>query len=436
MPKKIISDIIIPKKSIRQIPISVEKKPKVEKEKINYRERFNIPKISGNRKPLNPKFAIWLLALIAILALFFGVSLLFSSANIVITPRVEKVTFNNDVYTAKLETAATTGGLSYEVLKINKTDEVIVEATEEKNVNQKATGKIVIYNSYSSASQRLINNTRFEAANGKIYRLASSVTVPGTKVVSGKTIPGSIEASIIADQPGDSYNIELKDLTGDFKIPGFKGGPRYNSFYGRLKTDIAGGFIGKQRIVGAEVRKEAEDNLKVSLKESLLKELYSIKPDNYIIFDNAYSIEYINLPDTDESSDKVKINIRGNLNSVVFNSLKLSNYLATKKISDYDGLPTTLIFTDDLITTLSGKDTLNLWKNTSLDLKLKGDAQIKWMYDVDALKKDLAGKPGSSSTQILSKYKDQVESINVTFSPIWTKYFPDKLDKIKVSELD
>lgn len=435
MAKKIINDIIIPKKSIRQIPISVEKKPIIKTPKVNYRERFDIPRQSGNRKPLNPKFAIWLIALIALLALFFGISLIFSSASIVIKPRIEKLVFNNETYTAKLDGTGLSG-LSFEVLKIDKIDEVIVEASEEKVFNQKATGKVLIYNNYSSATQRLINNTRFETTEGKVYRLASSVNVPGTKVVAGKTIPGSVEATLIADQAGEEYNFELADLVGDFKIPGFKGGPRYNSFYARSKTDMTGGLIGKQKIVSATVRKEAEEVLKSNLKENLLKELYSIKPDNYIIFDDSYSIEYIPLSDTEESSNKVKISIKGNLNSVVFNSLKLANFIGTKKIAGFDGLPTNLFLNDNLKITFSAKDNLNLWKNSVIDLKLNGEANLKWLFDIDTIKKDLAGEPADRSTEILSKYKDQVESIQVSFSPVWTKYFPDDLDRIKVSELD
>jgi hypothetical protein len=56
--------------------------------------------------------------------------------------------------------------------------------------------------------------------------------------------------------------------------------------------------------------------------------------------------------------------------------------------------------------------------------------------DIDAIKKDLAGEPADRSTEVLSKYKDQVESIQVSFNPVWTKYFPDNLDRIRVSELD
>lgn len=411
--------------SIRDIPISREKKAVPVKPVVNYHEKYDIPKVRGNRRPINPKFVIWLIAIVALLALFFGVSLIFSRATLTIAPKVETVTFNGDTYS-----------LPFEVLKLNKEDGMTVEATEEKEANQKASGKIVIYNNYSSASQRLINNTRFETADGKIYRLNSSVDVPGTKVVAGKTIPGSVEATVFADQPGDSYNLRLSDLKGDFKIPGFKGSPRYNSFYALLKTDIAGGLVGKQRVVADTVRTTAIEAAKAALKENLTKELYAVKPDNYLVFPNSYTITFSNLPDSIVSDSKVKISVRGELNSVVFNSLKLADLVAAKKITNFDNLAVNFISGEDLKTTFVAKDQTNLWKNTAIDLKLTGQAKIKWLYDTEEIKRELAGRKASDAVSILSKYKEQVKSIVVAFSPVWTRYFPDDLGKIKVVELD
>jgi len=430
MPKKIINDIIVSRKSIRQIPLSEEKSTDYKKLK----RKITDSSVTTNRKPLNPKFVIWLIAGLCVLALFFGISFLFSSATVIITPRTEKILFNNDTYTAKLNSTTNTD-LSFEILKVTQTAGETVDATEEKEVSQKATGQIVIYNNYSTAPQRLINNTRFEANNGKVYRINSSVVVPGLKKDStGKVIPGSVEAVVYADQAGDTYNLKLADLAGDFKIPGFKGDVRYNGFYARLKTDIIGGFIGKQRIVGDTLRKSTEESVKAKLKEQLLKELYSIMPENYLIFKDGYSIDYMNQADTAVGSDKAKINISGTLNGIVFNNLKLSKYIGEKKVTNFDGLPTELVVSDGLTVILTGADSTGLYKNTSLQVRLNGEANIKWSYDTDTLKKDLAGKKKADLKELVSKYKNSVAGINVVFRPVWTRYFPDNLNKIKVEE--
>lgn len=426
MNKKVINDIIVSKKSIRQVSLP--------KEKIHeYKELKKEVASSFRRKTLNPKFVLWFIAALCVLALFFGISILFSKATVTITPRTEKINFDNESFVAKLNSSGDTD-LAFEVLSVKQTAFEIVSATEEKEVSQKASGKIVIYNNYSTAPQRLINNTRFEATNGKIYRINSSVVVPGTTKVAGKIVPGSIEALVYADQPGDEYNMKVADLAGDFKIPGFKGDVRYNSFYTRLKEDITGGLIGKQRIVSDELRKSTETVIKDKLKEQLLKELYAVKPENYLIFKDAYSVVYTNLPDTAVDTNKAKINIEASLNGIVFNNLKLTKYLANKKMANYDGLPAELIPTDNLITVFTGADTTGLWKNSTLQVKFTGDAIVKWVYDREAIKKDLAGKKEADLNNLLVKYKNSVKSIQVVFRPIWTRYFPDDLNKIKIQE--
>lgn len=433
MTKKVMNDIVLSKKSIRQIPISKER---ATAEGGKRQEKFNSHKtkrsLSWQRKPLNPKFVLWLIASICLLALFFGISIVFSSATVIITPKTEKITFDNDLYIAKINSSST-ADLSFEVLKVKQTVSDTIEATEEKEVNQKATGKIIIYNSYSTASQRLINNTRFESNKGKIYRINSSVVVPGLRKIDGKIVPGSIEATVFADQAGEDYNLKAADLTGDFKIPGFKGDPRYEAFYARLKDDILGGYIGKQMVISDGVRKTTEDSLKTKLNEQLLKELYAVKPENFLFLKNGYSVDYIKLPDTTEDG-KVKINIEGDLSGIVFNNTKLSKYIATKKIDSFDGLPTELIPSSDLLATFNAKDNINLWKNSAIEIKLSGDATIKWLYDGDAIKKDLAGKSESDIRNLVTKYKDSVDSIQVIFKPVWTRYIPDNTNKIKIKE--
>jgi hypothetical protein len=181
MTKKIMSDIVVNKRSIREITVSKEKAPIQRKP----------AKVNWQRKPLNPKLAIWSIALICIVALFFGVSIIFSSATVVVSPKIEKVTFADEVYMAKLA-SKTEDNLIFETINTTKIQSETIEAGEEQEVNQKASGKIIVYNNFNTSDQRLINNTRFESTDGRIYRINSSVVVPGIKKVAGKSVPGSL----------------------------------------------------------------------------------------------------------------------------------------------------------------------------------------------------------------------------------------------------
>jgi hypothetical protein len=429
MPKKIINDIVLSPKSIRKIPLTKEK----DKDYYKLKKEIIHPSSGLDRKPLNPKFILWLIAGLCVLALLFGISILFSKATVIVTAKTETIDFNNEAYTVKLN-SNNISEISYEILSLKQSASEVVSATEEKDVNQKASGKIVIYNNHSSAPQRLINNTRFEASNGNIYRINSSVIVPGIKKVDGQNVPGSVEAVVYADEPGDKYNMRVSDLTGDFKIPGFKGDVRYNSFYARLKEDIAGGFSGKQRVVAPELQNSTVESLKIKLKEQLIKELYAIKPENFIIFEGGYNIEYRPLSDTPVDTDKVQINLEGKLNSLVFNNSKLANYFAVKKVKDFDSLPVEFIPGNGFDITFTEISNIDISKKESMQIEINGQAIIKWIYDDELLKKDLAGKKESDIKNVLYKYKDTIKSMQVVFRPIWTRYFPDDLNKIKVQE--
>lgn len=98
---------------------------------------------------------------------------------------------------------------------------------------QKARGTVMLVNTFGSDAQSLVATTRLESPDGKIFRLLEGVTVPG---MSGSQ-PGSIEASVIADQVGTEYNIAPTNFT----IPGFKGGPKYDKFSAKSTKAMAGG---------------------------------------------------------------------------------------------------------------------------------------------------------------------------------------------------
>ena len=153
-----------------------------------------------------------------------------------ITPKQNK-TLVDAQFVAALD--AGVGELTYEIMTIEKTDSKKIVAAGREEIEEKASGKIVIFNDFNTSSQRLIKNTRFETPEGLIYRINRSIVVPGQKTEDGEKVPGSIEVTVYADEAGDKFNISLTDFT----VPGFKGSPRFEKFYARSKTPMAGGFI-------------------------------------------------------------------------------------------------------------------------------------------------------------------------------------------------
>jgi len=59
------------------------------------------------------------------------------------------------------------GALPFRLVVLEQSESDKVPATQEKEIERKASGEIVIYNAYSSSSQKLIRRTRFETQDGR-----------------------------------------------------------------------------------------------------------------------------------------------------------------------------------------------------------------------------------------------------------------------------
>lgn len=313
MAQKIIQDIYVVKKSIRMIKKSdvrdgfyagekkLSKEAKKEKEaeketvsdfvrKLNSKTHKENPVEEKTEDTYEPDefieedkhiekssyMFLWIVCIISVATLLFFLSSIFSTATIIITPRSEKVSLN-DTYNITTDKAISSSTLHYELMTINKDLSKTLETDGEEYVEKKATGKAILYNNFSTVSQRLINNTRLETKSGLTYRIRESVEIPGIKTVAGVKTPGSVEVDIIADMPGDKYNMDLEDLKGDFSIPGFKGSTKYTAFYGRLSSDVTGGFIGNMKKVSEEKLISARSEIKESLNADLIKEVFAKK---------------------------------------------------------------------------------------------------------------------------------------------------------------
>ena len=158
------------------------------------------------------------------------------------------------------------------------------EATGSQTGAGKATGKVVIYNEFSSENQPLVVTTRLETSDGKIFRITKSTVVPGLTQVSGEMKPGAIEADVVADKPGEEYNIEPTT----FKIPGFKGGPKYEKFYAKSTKAMEGGSKGEATNVTSQDVAGAKEKLIAEAKKEVLEDLKNrLGPGRYFFEDTV-----------------------------------------------------------------------------------------------------------------------------------------------------
>ncbi len=377
-----------------------------------------------------PRFWLWIIAVIALVILFFGVSYFFAKATVKVTPKIQEVDVSQTINANQKSSSLPDGTIPYALITLEKEGMADAPGTGEIAVSQKASGQIIIYNNYSTASQDLIATTRFATPEGLIYRIDKNIIVPGQTTVSGKVTPGSIEATVYADQPGEKYNVGLKD----FKVPGFQGTPKADGFYARSKTPLAGGFVGTTKKVSDQDLAVAHAKIEGDLGRDLLQQARTQKPDNFVLFDSALVTRFSALPNGSSTSNGlVSVREKATGYAIVFDRDVLNSYLETSL--DQNTSTSTIMGLDSLNFNLLNKANFPSASSTAISFTLGGKIKLVAQIDQQKLKNDLAGLYRSKISTILTNYPS-IEKVDVVYRPLWLWSFPKKINSIDIEILN
>ncbi|MFH1402216.1 MAG: hypothetical protein ABIG87_01150 [Patescibacteria group bacterium] len=416
--KKTLQDVTPPQRSIQDIPIPDDKNKKPRLAHKNTR-------LSGKKKTNWKKFLM--LMVVLILLGFFLFLLMVSSVVVTVHPHyVEQRTDASFIAVSEKET----GGVPFDIIMLDETGERTTAVASEEEVNEKASGSILVFNDFGTATQRLIKNTRFETPEGLVYRVQESIIVPGqTKDSTGKLIPGSIEVVVYADQPGEKYNIGLFDFT----IPGFKGSAQYDKFYARSKTAMAGGFKGVKKIASEEDVEKTRAELTQELTQKLTETIKLQIPDNFILYDDGIFTES-KFMGTGDLEDGVGVKEKVSVYAIVFDKKNLSKYIAEQTVSEYEGGDIIISNLNELAFEIKNKTQAKPWVEGRFVFSLKGKTDFEWLFDAEKLKNDFVGRLKSDTDSILSKYKS-IELATVVIKPFWKSSFPRSTGKIEIVKI-
>ncbi len=395
-------------------------------EKRESSENLKPLEYTNNRK--KKPLAKWVAVFAALAVVVFGVSSAFASAKVVVTPKQQTLALDSTLV-AKKEAAS--GELPFQVMSLSKEAGESVAASGETNVERKASGRIVIYNNYGSEPQLLRATTRFETADGLIYRIPQEVRVPGVTTVDGKTVPGSIEVTVQADAVGEKYNIGLVDFT----IPGFKSDPtRYEKFYARSKTPMSGGFKGLMKTAKPEDVAAARERLQKLLREEVLKEAATQKPAGYVLYNDAVFTEFEALPDV-AKDEGLEVRERVNVYGILFDRAELSTHLAKNNIANVAQTDTFDVANlEDLDFAITDKDTTKPWETGTVSVKLSGKAQLVWTFDEGRLQEELKGTSKKEAPALFAQYPS-IQKADVILRPFWKRTFPSTAEEIKIQKI-
>lgn len=420
MQRNQFSDLSPRRRSIRDIPLPNKPVEKTENEKFSMeRERIEIKNTeSGNGDSGGKKW--WVGILVVVFGGFWGASIFLHAATVNIIPEQAEYKGTLDIYA---HTNASPTELQYDSLQFIESISKKVLATGEESVSVKASGKVIIYNNYSTLPQKLIANTRLEATGGKIYRIKEAVIVPGLKTVDGKKIPGSVEATVYADTGGEAHNATKTDFT----IPGFKGSAQYEGFYARSTTDLTGGFVGKQKIVDPKLLASTTDSLKAEIAAKISQSTLNKIPSDFIYISGANTIDFTVKP-IGSDGDQAVITVEGNVRVFVFKKedideavRKSIGSIVAKKVMIHD------------YSRLVIKNIVENADKKSLIATVSGEAIAYAVIEKDGLVRELAGVKKSLVSTIMSTHPEIVES-QIYIRPPWMMSLPDNPERIHIIE--
>src|SRR3989338_1852662 len=314
-----------------------------------------------------------------------------------------------------------------QLFNIEKTVIQTFATTGEKEVAQKARGKITVFNEYGTTPQPLIATTRFQTPEGLIFRTLKGITIPGTKVENGKIIPGSMSVEVIADKPGQSYNISASK----FNIPAFDerdDDGRYEKIYGKSNEAMKGGVIGKAKIVTESdfntAKQTLSDQLKKDVEDSLKNQTSGLK----VI--NASAVKLKEPESTvkiDEVADNFTMTISGSIKTVGFKEDDMRD-LVKQFIDKTQNL---IVIPEKLTISYDNMIVDEVGNTLTFTVNIGGTGYSK--IDSDKIKTDLSGK---NEKEIKDYFKEtvatSVESARVILSPFWVKRVPQDREKIKL----
>lgn len=347
-------------------------------------------------------------------------STVLAGASVVVYPRT--ATLDSTVSLTALPNAQS--GLGYITMTINRSSTTTVPASGTQKVSRAASGIITIFNTYSTASQRLITNTRFEAPDGKIYRIHDSVVVPGATKKNGSALePGTVSASVYADSPGAEYNRGATRFT----IPGFKGDPRYSAFYAEAQT-IVGGFVGTEPAVASADLARAQTELEQSLRSAVETGISSQLPEGFAPVSGTLTLTFNEIMQSTGAGNTVTLAQTATGVTAILRLTELAAAAAQKQVKGYGGEAVGFDDSSALSITTSATKPVG-----PLELQLSGQIALQWLFDPAAVKAALVGKPKNTFEDIIESFKPAIASAEAKVSPFWQGSFPGDAEKITVT---
>lgn len=401
--------------SVRPIIPAEQAKRYVSPQNNNVRREYFQPKKSGGKKFL----ALGLfLSLIIISAIFFLATFAFDGATITIKPLKKETPVSETYIVSELDRKDLL--LSKNV---NVSESITIPKKSIKKVFRKAEGDVMIYNNFSSDSQKFIKGTRIATTDNKIFKITTDVIVPGK---TGNT-PGSVKVHVQADQDGMEYNISPTKFT----IPGLKASPKYKGFYAESSSSMKGGASGNSAEVSDADLQKAITDIKQKLVESVQEKVSSDVPEGFTHNKDSLVLVTGKLEKTTEDDNTATYVQSATGTTIFFKRDEIVRRILEKQNSNENSKPIVKVLDTSkfIVNVLNQSEALD--EKSQVTLTITGSAPAIFYPNKQEILEYYAGRPVSDFNDVTKKFQF-IESAKRVIYPFWNTRFPSNISKITV----
>lgn len=407
----------------------------------NYR---SLEEVTPSRKPpvVSPRYhkrsnhnhhsgrGLWYVAFVLILGLFFGLSVFFTDAEVVITPTVESIPLNERFIAHKKSVSKE---LTFDAMVVSGSLGREVTSETKQMVEEPAKGLVRVYNEHGPEAQPLRIDTRLVDDSGRIYKTKEAVTVPGTTVnEDGETVAGYVDVEIYADKPGEGHN-ETKELT--LRLVGFKeaNSPKYETIYAKTVGMLEGGFSGERYVVEQSQKDQILKELETELVEDLKEKSRAQVPKEALYPESLSTLINPKVKETVGEGGVITLSLEGSLFNPLFNAVEFEKYILETSIVGVTQDSAYIANLRDLNISYvdQASQTVNPESLENLAFQIDDVLEIVSVVNKEAIVFDLVGQKKKDFGTIIAKHPG-VEFVEFDIDPFWRPRFPDADEDITV----
>ncbi|MDZ4286067.1 MAG: hypothetical protein U1A23_04005, partial [Candidatus Sungbacteria bacterium] len=234
-----------------------------------------------------------------------------------------------------------------------------------------------------------------------------------------------IEADLIADKAGEESNVSGQV---NLHIPGFKGTPKYDGFYGIAISGFSGGSVGQGKVITRDDLVKAQEAVSKKVFDDLRQSMAQKIPANFTLIDSLSEIRIVsmNAPKEKTRADRFIVQVNATARVFVFRSadvFKLLDELVLKG----DTTKSIIESSADLHYQIKNVN----YERKIADVNIAGSVKTKAVIISEELKSLVVGKKEGSLIDAMKQRRD-IATFRVAFFPPWMFSAPTNPDHINI----